>query len=208
MTKVLIKYRNKKVTIYANECNIEITRDATKMTMQSNGKRKLVKTKGEHIKARFVVERLVNDKQEVVATWLLISNVYDDEVDASTIATWYYFRWQIESYFKLLKSSGFNLEEWQQKQPSALFKRLLIVSQSCMLVWKIANDNSANAKKLREILVQLSGKQLQWGVEYTYPALLTGLESYMATVDLLTRFSKEEIFKIRDEIREIIGFEI
>lgn len=203
-----IKYRNKKVTIFANECDIEITRDATKMTLQSNGRRKLVKTKGESVKTRFVVERLVNDKQEVVAMWLLISNVYDKTVDASTIATWYYYRWQIESYFKLLKSSGFNLEEWQQKQPSALFKRLLVVSQSCMLVWKIANDNSANAKKLREILVQLSGKQLQWGVEYTYPALLTGLESYMATVDLLTRFSKEEIFKIRDEIREIIGFEI
>jgi len=203
-----IKYKKQKVTIFANECEVAITRDATKMVMQDNGKRKLVKTKGDLIKARFVVERLVDKNQKVVATWLLISNVYDEKVDASVIATWYYYRWQIESYFKLLKSSGFNLEEWQQKQPSALFKRLMIVSQSCMLIWKIANDNSLNAKKLREILVQLSGKQLQWGVEYTYPALLSGLESYMATVDLLTRFSKEEIFKIRDEIREIIGFEI
>jgi Cu/Ag efflux protein CusF len=87
-----IKYRNKKVTIFANECDIEITRDATKMTLQSNGRRKLVKTKGESVKTRFVVERLVNDKQEVVAMWLLISNVYDKTVDASTIATWYYYK--------------------------------------------------------------------------------------------------------------------
>jgi len=77
-----------------------------------------------------------------------------------------------------------------------------------MLVWKIANDNSANAKKIRDILIQLSGKQLQRGIDWTYPALLTGLESYLSTIDLLTRFSQDEIFKIRDEISEIIGFEI
>jgi len=203
-----IKYKKKTVTIYANECDITIVRDATKMVIQDNGKRKLIKNTGEPVKARFIVERLVDDKDEVVATWLLISNVLDTDVTATTIATWYYYRWKIESYFKLLKSSGFNLEEWQQKKPEALFKRLLIVSHSCMLVWKVANDNSTNAKKIRAILIELSGKQMQRGVKFTYPALLTGLEHYLSTIDLLTRFSKEELFKIRDEISEIIGFEI
>lgn len=203
-----IKYKNKKVTIFANECDITIVRDATKWVIQDDGKRKLIKTKGEPIKARFVVERLVNDKNEIVATWLLISNVYDEDVTAGTIATWYYYRWKIESYFKLLKSSGFNLEQWQQKDPQALFKRLLVVSQSCMLVWKIANDNSINAKKLRDILIELSGKQLEWGVEFTYPALLKGLENYLITVDMLSRFSVEDILKMKDEISEVIGFEI
>jgi len=203
-----IIYKKKKVTIFANECDIAITRDATKMTMQDNGKRKLIKTKGKSVKARFIVERLVDDKNEIVATWLLISNVNDKDITAGTIATWYYYRWKIESYFKLLKSSGFNLEQWQQTKPEALFKRLLVVSQSCMLVWKIANDNSANALKLREILIELSGKQIQRGVDFTYPALLKGLENYLITIDMLTKFSVDDILKMKDELSEVMGFEI
>ncbi len=203
-----IKYKKKMVTIYANECDVAITRDATKMVLQDNGKRKLIRTQGEPVKARFIVERLVNENNEVVATWLLLSNVYDTTVTPATIATWYYYRWKIESYFKLLKSSGFNLEEWQQKDPEALFKRLLVVSQSCMFVWKIANDNSTNALKIREILIDLSGKQIERGVDFTYPALLKGLENYLITIDMLTQFSVDDIFKMKDEISEIMGFEI
>lgn len=203
-----IQYQNKKVTLCANECNIAIVRDATKMVTQDDGSKKLSAKKGDTVKARFIVERLIDDNNEVVATWLLISNVYDEDVTAVTIATWYYYRWKIESYFKLLKSSGFNLEQWQQKDPQALFKRLLVTSHSCMLVWKVANDNSANGKKLRKILIELSGKQIQRGVEFTYPALLKGLENYLVTVDMLMRFSVEDIFKMRDELSGIMGFEL
>jgi hypothetical protein len=46
------------------------------------------------------------------------------KVNAQTIAKWYYYRWNIESYFKLLKTTGFNFEKWQQEKPLALFKRL------------------------------------------------------------------------------------
>ncbi|MDQ7062538.1 MAG: transposase [Sulfurimonas sp.] len=134
--------------------------------------------------------------------------LFDEEIDAKTLAQWYYYRWKIESYFKLLKSSGFNLEEWQQKEPLALFKRLLIISNACILIWKIANDNSDNTKAIRDFLISLSGKQIQRGVDFTYPALLSGLESYLATLDLLRQFSVEDIFKMRDELVEIIGIEI
>jgi len=203
-----IKYRKKSVTIFANECDISISRDATKMVMQSDGKKKLQKTKGKTLKLRFVVERLVNDKNEIVAEWLLLSNVFDEDKDAASLANWYYYRWKIESYFKLLKSAGFNLEEWQQREPLALFKRLLIVSNACILVWKIANDNSLQAKTIRDFLIKLSGKQIQRGIEFTYPALLSGLENYLTTLDLLRQFSVEEIFKMRDELVDIIGLEI
>lgn len=203
-----IKYKNKPVTIFANECDITITRDATKFITQDNGKKKLIKTKGDPIKARFIVERLVDTNNEVVATWLLISNVIDENVTASTIATWYYYRWKIESYFKLLKSSGFNLEQWQQCEPSALFKRLLVVSHSCVLVWKVANDNNSNAKKLRQILIEISGKQIQRGVEFTYPALFKGLETFIVTLEMLKRFSSNELFELKDELSKVLGFEI
>jgi len=203
-----IVYKKKKVTIFANECNITISRDATKMIAGKNGKKKLQRTKGKTLKLRFIVERLVNDKNEVVAEWLLISNLFDEEIDAKTLAQWYYYRWKVESYFKLLKSSGFNLEEWQQKEPLALFKRLLIISNACILIWKIANDNSDNAKAIQDFLISLSGKQIQRGVDFTYPALLSGLESYLATLDLLRQFSVEDIFKMRDELVKLIGIEI
>jgi len=203
-----IKYRKKDVTIYANECNITITRDATKNTKTKDGKTKIIKTPGKPLELRFIVERLVDKNGNIVAQWILLSNVFDDDVTASTLANWYYYRWKIESYFKLLKSSGFNLEEWQQRDPLAIFKRLLVVSNSSMYIWKIANDKSANAKKIRDILIQLSGRQMQRDIEWTYPALLGGLESYLMTVDLLTRFSVDEIFKIKNELDEILGFKI
>jgi len=203
-----IKYRKKDVTIYANECKIKITRDATKRIKTKDGKTKIIKTPGEPLELRFIVERLVDKNGNIVAQWILLSNLFDDDVTASTLANWYYYRWKIESYFKLLKSSGFNLEQWQQRDPLAIFKRLLIVSNSSMFVWKIANDKSANAKRIRDILIQLSGRQMQRKIEWTYPALLGGLDSYLTTVDLLTRFSVDEIFKIKNEIDEILGFEI
>ncbi|MDQ7061908.1 MAG: hypothetical protein Q9M43_12630 [Sulfurimonas sp.] len=37
---------------------------------------------------------------------------------------------------------------------------------------------------------------------------VSGLESYLATLDLLRQFSVEDIFKMRDELVEIIGIEI
>ena len=203
-----IIYKKNKVTIFANECDITISRDATKMITNKDGKKKLRKTKGKTLKLRFIVERLVNDKNEVVAQWLLLCNLSDECIEAKTLAQWYYYRWKIESYFKLLKSSGFNLEEWQQKEPLALFKRLLIISNACILVWKIANDNSDNAKVIRDFLISLSGKQIQRGVDFTHPALLSGLENYLTTLDLLRQFSIEDIFKMRDELVEIIGIEI
>lgn len=208
-TKVkTIKYKGKKATIYVNECDIIIKRDATKKRKNKDGKNQIQRIKGDPIKLRFIVERLIDDKGEIVAQWLLVSNLFDTSIKSETLATWYYHRWKIESYFKLLKSSGFNLEQWQQIEPIALFKRLLIVSQACMLVWKIANDSSTNAKKIRDFLIQLSGKQIQRKVEFTYPALLSGLESYLTMMDILVKFDINDLLKMKEELTDIMGFEV
>ena len=203
-----IKFRKKNVSIYVNECDVEVKRDATKYIIQENGKKRLQKTSGDAIKARFVVERLVDENQQVVAQWLLVTNILDKSVTAKTLATWYYYRWKIESYFKLLKSSGFNMEEWQQREPSALFRRLLVVSYSCVLVWKIANDTSKNAKKIREFLVLLSGRLVQKDKEFTHPALLAGLENYIQMLDLMSMFSRDELLDMKQEIVKIMGMDI
>ncbi|MGX5701010.1 hypothetical protein ACWKWF_15940, partial [Acinetobacter kookii] len=51
-----------------------------------------------------------------VARWSLISNV-PSEIDAVELTTWYYWRWRIECYFKLLKQAGHDIEAWLQTTP-------------------------------------------------------------------------------------------
>jgi len=203
-----ITYKKKKVKIYVNECEVEVKRDATKFTTNKDGKKRLQKTPGDTIKARFVVERLVDENQNVVAQWILITNILDESVTAQTLATWYYYRWKIESYFKLLKSSGFNMEEWQQKEPVALFRRLLVVSYACVLVWKIANDTSKNAQKTREFLVRLSGRLMERGKEFTHPALLSGLENFIQILDIIALFDTNELLGMKQQLVEIMKIEI
>ena len=186
---------------------MEVRRDATTWVLNSEGKKKLQKTQGDPLKVRFIVERLVDENNKIVAKWLLITNILDKKVTTSTLATWYYYRWKIESYFKLLKSSGFNLEEWQQIEPEALFNRLLVVSYSCILVWKIANDSSNQAQKIRKFLVTLSGRLMEWNKEFTYPALLSGLENYIQMMDVMLLFSHEELLDMKKELIEIMGFD-
>jgi len=203
-----IEYQKKKVNIYVNECEVEVKRDATKYMINSDGKRKLQRTKGETIKARFIVERLIDKDNKVVAQWLLLTNILDKELSAQTLATWYYYRWKIESYFKLLKSSGFNLEQWQQEEPLALFRRLLVVSLACVLVWKIANDTTQNAKSIREFLVILSGRQIERGKTFTHPALLAGLESFLQMMDVMLLYSPEELLDMKQRVSELLGLEV
>ncbi|MDQ7086288.1 MAG: hypothetical protein Q9M36_15915 [Sulfurovum sp.] len=50
---------------------MNIRRDATKSVLDEDGKRKTIFTAGESIKARFVVERLVDEDNNIVAQWML-----------------------------------------------------------------------------------------------------------------------------------------
>jgi hypothetical protein len=201
-----IKYHKKQAKLFVNECDITITRDYSKIITDSDGKKKLTKTPGVPVKARFIVSRVVDRNNKVLATWMLVTNV--DKVDAKSIATWYYYRWNTKSYFKLLKTTGFNLEKWQQERPSALFKRLIVVAYATILVFKLANSNDENAKKIREFLVKLSGKLMERGIEYTLPALLTGLWVFLRLMDVLNTFSTEELNTLKNQAQDIMGFNL
>ena len=99
--------------------------------------------KGEPIKARLIVSRILDDQHNCLAQWYLLSNV--QAVPADTLALWYYWRWQIECFFKRLKTQGLHLEDWQQASGLAIAKRLLIAYQACVLVWQIQQQNTAQA---------------------------------------------------------------
>jgi len=205
--KYKVDKKMQKVNIFVNEIDVEIRRDATKSVLTEEGKKKTIFTEGKNIKVRLVVERLVDEQNNIVAEWILLTNV-PKEVKATTIGTWYYHRWKIESYFKLLKSAGFNLESWQQETPMALFRRLLVVSYATLFVWKIERSEEKNAPIVRKFLVQLSGRLIEKNKEYTTPALLAGLWVFMKMMNVLAIYDVETLFSFKEQLGNMMGMEI
>ena len=173
------------------ETHVRLTRPAR----PSQKKVKKPAVPGEPVDARLVVSRILSEDGEVLAEWLLMSNIMD--MDASTLALWYYWRWQIECFFKLLKSAGHHLESWQQESAQAIAKRLLVASMACVTVWAIAADNSKEAAELRAFLVKLSGRQMRHKKEFTNPALLAGLWVFLSMLEIMGAYSQEELDSLK-----------
>jgi len=119
--------------------------------------------RGEALRLRLVVTRLLDENEFIVAQWTLLTNVFDAGVSAHQIALWYYWRWLIETFFKLLKSHGQELEQWQQHSGEAIARRLLVASMARVVVWSLQRDESSEGEATRRILVRLSGRQMKYG---------------------------------------------
>src|ERR1051326_5947968 len=137
---------------------------------------------GPPIPLRLVVARIVDEKGKVLAQWMLLTNVSANEIPAAGIALWYYWRWRIESFFKLLKSHGMNVEEWQQETGLAIARRLLVAAMACVVIWKLQHDPSRASETFKRMLVKLSGRSMKYGVKYTAPALLAGYFVFLSMV--------------------------
>ncbi len=140
---------------------------------------------GRPLPLRLVISRVCDAKGDLLASWFLLTNVSADDADCSTIASWYYWRWRIESFFKLLKSDGQEIEYWQQTTGAAIFRRLLVVAMACVAVWQIERDQSDDAAEMRTLLIRLSGRQMKRNKPFTTPALLAGLLVLLPMLDLL-----------------------
>lgn len=151
--------------------------------MSVDGEQKEVR--GCPLAVRLVMTRLVDENDDIVAQWTLLTNVIDSGLSAYQIALWYYWRWLIETYFKLLKSHGQEMENWQQQTGSAIARRILVASMACVMVWKLQRDDSPEATQTKKILVRLSGRQMKHGRPTTAPALLAGYMALLAIMDLL-----------------------
>ena len=90
---------------------------------------------------------VTDEKGNELARWYLLSNVFD--VDATEIAMWYCHRWSIESWFKLLKTNGHQLEKWQQTTGELILKRLIVASVATTLVFKLYSDKSGEENELK-----------------------------------------------------------
>jgi hypothetical protein len=113
---------------------------------------------------------------------------------------WYYWRWRVESYFKLLKGAGLHLEQWQQETAQALSKRLLVASMACVVVWQVARSEAPEAAAVRRLLVRLSGRQMKWGVESTEPALLAGLWVLLSMTRVLEHEDLSSLLRIAQSV--------
>ena len=153
---------------------------------------------GRPLTVRLVITRLIDNDGLVVAQWTLLCNVFAASVSAYQIALWYYWRWLIETFFKLLKSHGQELEHWQQQGGAAIARRVLVASMACVVVLGLQRDQSPEATRTKKILVRLSGRQMKHGVASTPPALLAGYMHLLSINDLLTQTDVDvgELMKI------------
>jgi len=186
-----VNYKGRQCWQWVAESPVCITRRAK----PSQKKEKKPSKSGAPVNARLVVSRILSDSGEILANWLLITNVKD--VEAQEIALWYYWRWQIESWFKLLKRAGHDLESWQQESGKAIAKRLLVASMACVVVWEIASSKEETAEAFRDFLIKLSGRQMKHKVHYTTPALLAGLWVFISMLEVFQTYSTEQLEQMK-----------
>lgn len=196
-----VEYHGEKAFQYVAQTRVTLERAGkTSRGCREEKKRYL---KGKPIELRYIYSEVRDKAGKVLSQWRLWTNV--EEVKAEEIALWYYWRWRIESFFKLLKRGGQQLEQWQQESAEAVAKRLLIVAQVCVIVWALATSKEEKAKEIRHFLISLSGRLMKRGVEYTTPALLAGMWQLLAIIDALERFTSAELFEIATEFLEMLG---
>jgi Transposase DDE domain len=176
----VVSYRDTTAQLWVAETSATLHRPAKK----SDKGRKFAKA-GRPLALRYVVAQLRDDEGQVVAEWMLLSNVPQAWATAARLAFCYYWRWRIESFFKLLKSHGQESEHWQQETGPAIARRLLVASMACLVVWQLQAEDSPQADELRDILIRLSGRQTKRKRPHTAPALLAGLWVLVSMLALL-----------------------
>ena len=185
-----VLHKNRPARRSVAQAHIVVTRKA-KPAQSINGKR-IAPVAGAPLALRLIVSRIHDAEGRLLAQWLLLTNV-PDAVDAQTIAQWYYYRWQIESMFKLLKGAGQQIEDWLQDDAQTIAKRLVVASCACVLVWQLAAATSPQALEIQDFLVRLSGRQTNRRKPVTAPALLNGLWLLLSALTLLEHYDVDQL---------------
>jgi len=187
-----VQYHGKPAKQWIAEIPVRLIRPAQQNRPKQGGRRRIP---GLPFAARLVISEIRDDAGDVLAIWYLLAKV-PPAVSAATIALWYYWRWSIENFFKLLKSAGMQIETWQQTRAAAIAKRLLVASMACVTVWQLARSEHPQADEARELLVRLSGRQMKRGKPFTMPALLAGTWVLLAMLQTLSRYTPDELQQI------------
>ena len=167
----------------------DVTLDGVAWARRRDGRK--YRVAGPALPLRLVVVQVHDGHGQLLAEWLLLTNVRD--VPGEQVALWYYWRWRIESLHKLLKSSGLELEEWLQESAGAIAKRLLVACMACVTVWQLQRQATPAAQECQELLMRLSGRQTKRSRPVTTPALLAGLSKLLAVLDVLEEYTPAEL---------------
>lgn len=194
-----VTYHGRPMTQFVAEAAVVLDRPAWKH--KADGTRKRIA--GSPLPLRLVVAEVRDEAGETVASWLLLTNV-PAEVPAAEVALWYYWRWRVESTFKLLKSAGVELERWQQETAAAILRRLLVACMACVTVWHLEADPTPAAAACRQLLVRLSGRLTKRSRPVTSPALLAGLRTLLVIQDVLEDYSVAELLQIAQPILDYL----
>jgi hypothetical protein len=178
-----VVHEGRKVWQHVAEVAVTLDRAAW-LNRQVGGRRQRLVIRGVALDLRLVVTELRDRRGRVLERWYLLTNV-PAQVPAATIALWYYWRWKIETFFKLLKSAGQQVEHWQQDDGRAILKRLLVASMACVLAWRLACSRAPQAAEARRVVMRLSGRQVEYGRAVTLEGLLAGTWVLLAMVALL-----------------------
>jgi hypothetical protein len=104
-----VEYKGKRARQYVAE-TVVVLKQPARIYRKRQGKLVQRNIAGRPLELRLVVVQVRDQQGEVLATWRLWTNL-PPQVDAATIALWYYWRWRIESFFKLLKRAGQHAEQ-------------------------------------------------------------------------------------------------
>ena len=112
---------------------------------------------------------------------------------------------QLNLGFKVLKGHGFQMEHWQQETAKRIFRRLIVSSMACVLTWKLYNDESPDATKLKTFIIKLSGRLTKRSKPVTHPALLAGLWVFLQLIEVINNYSEEEIKTYKELASSFFG---
>jgi Transposase DDE domain len=181
-------YHGRKANLFVAETTVVLHRPARR----KEGDKK-VEIPGPPLPLRLVVTEVRNDEGRVLARWLLLSNVPTDLADAATIARWYYFRWRIESLHKLLKSSGWQLEKWLQRDGEKIMIKLLLALGAVTSVWALERRKDVPSVAFQQLLMRLSGRQTKRSRPITTSGLLAGLWVLQSALGPLASHGVEQL---------------
>jgi hypothetical protein len=189
-----VEFKGAEALQFVGETKVELKRSARTHRVV-NGKLKHHNVAGAPLTLRLIVSEVRDGSGRVLARWLLLSNL-PASITSETAALWYYWRWRIETYHKLLKSAGQQVESWLQDDAHALATRLAVAAMAGVVVWQLARDERPEADTLRKVLVRLSGRLMKKGKGcrgFTEPALLAGLGVLLPMLNLLEETSLAEL---------------
>lgn len=197
-----VEFKGRPARQFVAETQVVLHRPArTHRRDPATGKARHRNVAGKPLPLRLVVSEVRDaDAGAVLAVWLLLTNL-PPSLDAATAALWYYWRWRIESYHKLLKGAGQQVECWQQETAEALARRLAVASMAAVVAWKLARDERPEAARLRGVLVRLSGRQMKrtkGSRGFTEPALLAGLGVLLPMLELLDHTDVRDLRRLAD----------